>query len=142
MFAQTRKQLIQKIHIAKSQLKLDDEAYRSLLNNATGKTSCTQMSDKELMIVLQRMQQNGFKVQRKKSVGKRPTVGSQEKQRERYLKKLEAMILDNDLSWDYVQAICRKSMKVPFLQWCKADDLRKIIQMLAVHLRKQGKRVK
>ncbi|MDP8171527.1 regulatory protein GemA [Pasteurella skyensis] len=142
MYAQTRKQLIQKIHIAKSQLKLDDDAYRSLLRNATNKTSCTQMSDKELMIVLQRMQQNGFKVQRKKNVGKRPTVGSQEKQRELYLKKLEAMILDNNLTWEYVQAICRKSVKVTFVQWCKADDLRKIVQILASHLHKQGKRVK
>lgn len=44
-----RKSLIAKIHIGKNKLGLDDETYRSLLANATGKTSCTEMSDGELI---------------------------------------------------------------------------------------------
>lgn len=56
-----RKSLIAKIHIGKNQLGLDDETYRSLLANATGKTSCTEMSDGELHQVLNVMVQKGFK---------------------------------------------------------------------------------
>lgn len=55
-------QLIRLIHIAKSQLKLDDETYRVLLANAAnGKTSCSVMSYQELQDVYSEFQQRGFK---------------------------------------------------------------------------------
>lgn len=55
-------QLIRLIHIAKSQLKLDDDTYRVLLTNtANGKTSCSVMSYQELQDVYSEFQQRGFK---------------------------------------------------------------------------------
>lgn len=49
------------IHIAKSQLGLDDETYREVLNVATGKTSCAAMSERELKAALQAFKDRGFK---------------------------------------------------------------------------------
>ncbi len=56
-----RNNLIQKIHIAKSQLHLDDETYRAMLSNTVGKTSCSQMDFGELHQVLEAMRKKGFK---------------------------------------------------------------------------------
>ena len=56
--------LIAKIHIAKTQLGLDDDTYRSLLHTATGKTSCANMANWEREIVLDAMRAKGFKSQK------------------------------------------------------------------------------
>ncbi|MCI7354466.1 MAG: DUF2313 domain-containing protein [[Actinobacillus] rossii] len=53
MLAQTRSQMITKIHIGKNQLKMTDNQYRVFLLDAVDKHSCAVMSDAELMQVLQ-----------------------------------------------------------------------------------------
>lgn len=57
--------LIQLIHIGKSQLGLDDELYREILESCTGKTSSKQLSIPQLEAVLDRMKQLGFVVDSK-----------------------------------------------------------------------------
>lgn len=49
------------IHIAKSQLGLDDETYREVLKGSTGKTSCAAMNERELKTALQAFKDRGFK---------------------------------------------------------------------------------
>lgn len=49
------------IHIAKSQLGLDDETYRDVLKGSTGKTSCAAMNERELKTALQAFKDRGFK---------------------------------------------------------------------------------
>jgi phage gp16-like protein len=56
-----RNRLIQLIHVAKRELKLDEIAYRALLEGATGKASCSAMTDKELEQVLAACERAGFK---------------------------------------------------------------------------------
>ena len=58
---------ITQIHIAKKQLGLDDDTYRKVLKNATGKTSCADMDISELGKALQAMKDRGFKPMRKKA---------------------------------------------------------------------------
>lgn len=60
-FDKKRKQ-IQLIHIAKSQLQLDDELYRDILESTTGKTSTKQMTIYQLEAVISRFKQLGFEV--------------------------------------------------------------------------------
>lgn len=54
--------LIQKIHIAKSQLGLDDDTYRDLATRITGKSSSKAMTESERQILLTEMERLGFKV--------------------------------------------------------------------------------
>lgn len=56
-----RDQLIRLIHIAKTQLKLDDDTYRSALVAATGKDSCRKMTHAELTQVYDAFVERGFK---------------------------------------------------------------------------------
>ncbi|MFV0626137.1 MAG: gp16 family protein [Alphaproteobacteria bacterium] len=53
--------LIAKIHIAKNELGLDDETYRSLIFQATGKKSCTECNQKQLGKILELMKSKGWK---------------------------------------------------------------------------------
>lgn len=135
-----RKSLITKIHIGKKALNLDDDTYRFLLNRITSKTSCKDMTIPELNLVLNAMKKAGFKPNAKKY--KRPTIGANETLRQNYLNKIEAMISDNKLSWEYATGICRKAVKKQRLQWCTSEELYTVIQILASHLHRQGKRVK
>lgn len=57
--------LIQLIHVGKTQLGLDDELYREILESCTGKTSSKQMTPAQLEAVLNRMKQFGFVVDSK-----------------------------------------------------------------------------
>lgn len=140
MYAQTRKQMIQKIHIAKNELKMDRECYTRFLLDTVDKHSCSVMSDAELMQVLQAMKEKGFKVKNKR-YGKRPTASNDDVTRQNYLAKIEAFIASNGKSWSYVHAICKKSFGIERLQWCTTDQMFKILQMLAVNAYRNGRRV-
>lgn len=50
-----------KINIAKAQLGIDEDVYRAILNDATGKISLKEMNLADLMMVLHAMEQRGFK---------------------------------------------------------------------------------
>lgn len=68
--------LIQLIHIAKSQLNMDDLSYRELLKRLTNKTSSTKCTVVELHKVLHELQTKGAKVQYFAKRGKKPTAYS------------------------------------------------------------------
>lgn len=57
----TKPKLIQLIHIAKSQLHIDEESYRAMLHRHAGVTSSTQMTVVELTKFLHELEEKGFK---------------------------------------------------------------------------------
>lgn len=124
-----RKSLIAKIHIGKNQLGLDDETYRSLLANATGKTSCTEMSDGELHQVLNVMVQKGFKSS-SSFWGNRPSPSEDKKI---YLAKITALLIKHNLPKKYADGIAKRSFKVDFIHWLRPWQLKKVVQMLSVY---------
>ncbi len=72
----TRQKLIQLIHIAKSQLRVDDESYRLILNRTAGKNSCKSCTVPELMLVLDHFEKIGFKIKTKRKTLTTPTNSS------------------------------------------------------------------
>lgn len=56
-----RDQLVRLIHIAKSQLKLDEDTYRAALMAASGKSSCRKMTHAELTRAYDAFVERGFK---------------------------------------------------------------------------------
>jgi hypothetical protein len=55
-----RKKLIQLIHIGKAKLGLTEDAYRAFLEGATGKRSCSSLTERQLAAVLRAMRRSGF----------------------------------------------------------------------------------
>ncbi|WP_244903126.1 phage protein GemA/Gp16 family protein [Simonsiella muelleri] len=59
-YEQRRQGLIAKIHVAKTQLALDDDNYRAILQRVTAKSSCAEMNLQELQRVMAEMERLGF----------------------------------------------------------------------------------
>jgi len=56
-----RNSILAKIHIAKKDLGLDDDTYRTALESVTGRDSCGGMSDRQLTKVLDHFKAKGWK---------------------------------------------------------------------------------
>lgn len=67
MTTDNRKKALAQIHIAKKQLALDDDLYRDMLQNLTGKRSCSDMALAELFKVIRHLESVGFKKNRGQS---------------------------------------------------------------------------
>ena len=52
--------MIAKIHLAKNQLGLDDDTYRSIIQQAVGKDSSTKCTDKQLEKVIEKLKEKGW----------------------------------------------------------------------------------
>ena len=61
-----RKLLIKAIHTAKRELGMDDDLYRATLEAATGKTSCSDCTDRELAAALAHFRKCGFAPQQRR----------------------------------------------------------------------------
>jgi hypothetical protein len=69
-----RRNMIAKLHIAKSQLGLDDDIYRASLMRVTGKSSARDMTPKELEACLKDFSNKGFKAVSKAGPSGLPTT--------------------------------------------------------------------
>jgi len=69
MIKNRRNNLLAKIHIAKGQLRIDDETYRHMLMLETGKRSAGKMEINELEKILRTLTAKGFKAKPKTSPG-------------------------------------------------------------------------
>ena len=58
----TKQQLIQLIHIARNDLKMDEDTYRQMLQGLTGRASTKGMDLPQLTKVLESMKKKGFRV--------------------------------------------------------------------------------
>lgn len=63
-----RKLLIKAIHTAKRELGMDEDLYRATLEAATGKTSCSDCTDRELAAALAHFRKCGFAPQQRNAV--------------------------------------------------------------------------
>lgn len=133
-----RKQLMAQIHIAKKDLCLDDESYRAILQRVTGQDSCSKMKTAELVDVVKEMKRLGFQVKSsarsQQKHGKKPSVTQS---KVALIGKIEAMIADLGLSWDYVHGMAVKMFQIDRVQWLDEQSLYKLTQALAVYQRKQ-----
>ncbi|PJG83786.1 regulatory protein GemA [Caviibacterium pharyngocola] len=131
------KALMAKIHIGKTQLKMDDVTYRVFLRNLVGKASCKEMTEQELKIVLSGLKQKGFTpVATRFKVQKRPTPPAD---KAIYLAKITALLANQGKPQSYADAVAKKAFGVDFVHWLAVWQLKKVIQMLAVYEHRQNK---
>lgn len=124
-----------KIHIAKSQLAMDDVSYRALLHRVTGKTSCRALDIRGLQAVIDEMCRLGFKPQSRH--GRKPRVP---KERQRILDKIEAILTDQQLSWQYANGMAMRMFRRAQVQWLTQEELYKLMQALTIYQQRRRKR--
>jgi len=54
------------------------------------------------------------------------------------IEKIGAILADMKLPWTYADGIARKRFKVQAVEWCRVDQIEKIMQMLIVYQRRHG----
>ena len=135
MQPQTRKQMIQKIHIGKGMLKMTDGQYKRFLLDTVDKHSCTVMTDAELMQVLHAMRTKGV-VFSAKNAKKRPAPRADKVQ---YLAKITALLTEYGLPQSYADGMAKKAFGIDFVHWLEVWQLKKVVQMLAVYDRRKQK---
>ena len=129
-----RKKLMAKIHIGKTQLKMDEETYRAFLRYTVGKASCKTMNEMELQQVLQALMAKGFSpVATRFKRQQRPQPAES---KALYLKKITALLTNQGKPTTYADALAKQAFKVEFVHWLEVWQLKKIIQMLAVYERR------
>ena len=124
MQPQTRKQMIQKIHIGKGMLKMTDDQYKRFLLDTVDKHSCTVMTDAELMQVLRAI----------KAKGPAPRAD-----KAKYMAKITALLTEYGLPQSYADGMAKKAFGIDFVHWLEVWQLKKVIQMLAVYDRRKHK---
>lgn len=124
-----RAQYIQLIHIAKSQLGLDDEVYRSMLSGLELPNSTTKMSVPELQKVLDHLKRSGFKVRSKTK--DRPQADSEQAKMLRGLwLELAGLGYVQDPSERALSAWVKRETGVAALQWLTVETAQKTIEKL------------
>lgn len=132
----SRNPALAKIHIAKKELCLDDDDYRSVLERITGKTSSADLSPSELGAVLEEFKRLGWKPEFKaKSGGRRAGKSNENVARLHY--KIEALwrtlwhlgILEGDHAQG-LNAYIKRMARVDSLRFVTPDKAIPIIEGL------------
>lgn len=135
-----RRAQIAKIHLAATQLGLDDGTYRDLLRRITGKDSSAGMSVAERDQVIRELKRLGFSDTLKQGggavfAGRPETVDDTP-----MLKKIEALLADAGRPWNYAIAMSQRMFKVERLEWLKGDQLHRLIAALQIDANRSNRK--
>lgn len=134
---QLRKAELAQIHIAKVQLALDDDTYRALLLQVTGKTSSKDLTWQGRKALLDHFKKLGFKVKAKKAERSAPVV---KKDKASLIAKIEAQLAEAQRPWSYGDGMAKRICKVDRIEWCDAAQLMKIIAALNYDAQRHGRK--
>lgn len=121
---------IRLIHIAKSQLNIDDDTYRHLLQALTKKSSTKMMTIRELEKVLDNLKSKGFKVKPPKKAGKiTATEPVHKKIRSLWLKLADAGKVKNR-SEKAINSYVKRITGVEVMDWLTEKQAMVVIESL------------
>jgi len=141
--ANTRQSLIRLIHVAKRDLKLDDETYRAMLTAIVGKESSADLDVPQLERVLAHMKRSGFTVRHKTRVDRprdsRHTAGTLSRpiHQDAQSRKIRALWLSlrdmgavRDASEAALGTYVRRIARIDSLSWLSAEQASRVIETL------------
>ncbi len=118
--------LIKVIHVGKRQLGLDDETYRAMLCNVTGRESTKDMTRRELLLVVDALTRAGFRVAKPGVTDRSPQA-----------KKIRALWLElydlgavRDKSERALLAYVQRITGAEKTEWCTTEQLQSVIETL------------
>jgi phage gp16-like protein len=133
--------IISKIHVAKSQLGMDDEAYRALLQRVCGVTSSKTLNKVQADKLLAELERLGFQplpTTAKQHPGHGKPHNFDAASMPVMITKIEAQLTDMQLPWSYADAIANRMFHIERCAWVrKPDQLRAIIAALDVEQEKR-----
>lgn len=132
-----------RIHLAKKELGLNEETYRSLLKSTTGKDSASAMGPGERWKVLLQLGRMGAKSGAPAgSEGGKPYPGKPTMvpvEAVALISKIEALLADAKRPWAYAHAMAKRMFHQDQVQLCDPDELRRIVAALAYDAKRHGR---
>lgn len=124
--ADIRKRELAAIHVAKAQLGMDDDTYRAMLENMTGKRSAADLDWRGRKKVLDYLKFKGFSHQSKRRAD--PAMHKAD-----LVSKIKAQLMSFTPSRSdfYADGIAMKMFGVERYTWCEPHQLHKIVAALA-----------
>ncbi|QNH80555.1 regulatory protein GemA [Pseudomonas protegens] len=128
-----RLRLIKLIHVARREMRMDDETYRLMLSGMTGldgATSTADLSVPNLQRVLEQLKQRGFKPRPNKA-GTRPRANDEQSRKIRSLwLELHDLGEVRDPSEEALANFVKSMTKVSALQWLNVAQASRVIENL------------
>ena len=134
-----RQAAMAKIHMGKAQLGLADAAYREMLQNVAGVKSSKDLDQAGFDAVIKNLQGLGAEFTSHKRAGKKPHNLDSQAAKAKQMKKIEALLADMKLGWEYAAPIAKQMYKKEALEFCSGAELRGITTALVMRQRKQDK---
>lgn len=140
-----RQRDLAKIHIAKNQLGMDDATYRGMLLAVAGAESASALNDDGLRRVLAHLARSGFKT--KKNASRPGAYPGRPKNMDDFergpmLRKIEAMLAEANLHWDYAHGIAKQMFKTDRVDWLPPDLLHRVVSAMVYDARRNGRRTR
>jgi phage gp16-like protein len=132
----TRNMQLSKIHIAKKDLGLDDETYRSLLFRVAGVRSAKDLNPRTTGKVLAEFERLGWKPSTIKPSRKKPAAAPD---RAKLVGKIEAFLAEAKRSWAYADGMAMRMFKVERVEWCDPGQLSKLVAALTYDAKRHGR---
>jgi phage gp16-like protein len=117
------------IHIAKAQLGLDEETYRSMLWTVGRVRSAADLDYAGRNAVLEHMKARGFKTTapKEKRASGWDWVNNAAGDRQAMLRKIAVMLKDAEREKAYADGIAKQMFGVDLVAFCKPDQLHRIV---------------
>jgi phage gp16-like protein len=116
-----------KIHVAKKQLGMDDDTYRSMLSNVAGVQSARDLTIRQRGLVLAHLRMLGWQPAARK---RRREPGDVRRDNQPLMSKIGALLADMSLEWAYADGIAAQMFKVESVRFCSGHQLHKIVAAL------------
>jgi phage gp16-like protein len=132
-----RKAALAKIHIAKTQLAMEDADYRAMLQRVANVGSAADLMPWQVDAVLKEMRRLGFSDPKGAKRAERPYARPGN---EAMMRRIEKNLAAAMLPWTYAEAMSRRMFGIYKLQWLGYDNLRKLNAALEIAKRRREKR--
>lgn len=131
MNAERRRKLIARVKMAQAELKLDDDVYRAVLLRVTGKNSCRELNESQLLATIRELERLGLKPYHR--------MPMQFKKNMPLMKKIEALLADKGLPWAYADGMARKMFNKNSVSLLDGSQLHKIVAALEISAKRAAK---
>jgi phage gp16-like protein len=127
-----------KIHLAKKQLGLSDEDYRSIMLTVAGARSAAELSYEGRLKLLAHFQRCGWRARPSKTP-RRPQRPTPSAEKIPLVRRIRAQLISlGNLPDEYADGIATQMFRVDRYEWCHVDQLHAISAALGVEQRKKG----
>ena len=139
MADERRRRELAKIHlVARRELGMDDDTYRSMLAAVAGVRSAAALDESGRRKVLDHL---ALQVKTPKQYPGRPhNIASANAPVE--LRKIEALLTEAQRQWAYADAMAKRMYDVDRVAWCTPDQARGILAALVYDARRHGRRTR